>query len=157
MSVDAAIRRLKMLPIALLGLAALGACAAPASDEAVADPNAAEPHVAALSAAFEEAWNNDNPAALTAMNAPDPVSYTNGVQDTLSIEEFITGTKQMYPDGRVQVQDAFAVGDRIITHWTWSATAAPSRVEATLQGLRALGFVAGGSRAPALDSRVRAR
>ena len=131
---DVAVRRELgwILSVLIMGIAA--ACAAPATEDAAQTDATADANVAAARRLLEEPWNNNNMAVLTELHAPDMVSYSNGVRDTLTAEAFIQATKAQYPDGRVQVVESFGTGDRVVTHWTYTATASPATNQGTIHG-----------------------
>lgn len=103
---------------ALVSFAAvLAACANTPSTTAMADQNAK-----VARRAVEEFWIQKNFANADEFYAPDHVSYTNGVKDTISGVAFVKQTMKDYPDFKVAIEDVVATADRAVITWTFSAT-----------------------------------
>jgi hypothetical protein len=132
---DVAVRTQHAWLIGTVAVCLAGCAGQTAEDGAAGADSAVEANVAAARRLAEEPWNNNNLAVLQELEAPGVASHTNGVRDTLTSQAFIEATKQQYPDGRLQVVDAFGVGDKVVQHWTWTGTAAPSANQATIHGV----------------------
>lgn len=105
--------------VAVAGLVATGCANAPATSDA---ETAGAANVALVQAATEAMWNQHDAAAATASHAPDFVSYTNGVRDSISGGEFLEATLQEWSDVSLTIDEIFPAGaDRVVVRWTFHA------------------------------------
>ena len=76
----------------------------------------------AVSRRFHEAIGKGNAPAVRAESAPDFVARFPGVpgsMDADGFEQVVNAFAVGFPDSRFNLDDEFAVGDRVVARWTW--------------------------------------
>lgn len=78
----------------------------------------------ALSRRFHTAIGEGNTQALQGVFAPNYVAHFPGIPNPLDAEAFnqlVTAFSTGFPQSHFDVDDEFAVGDKVVTRWTWNA------------------------------------
>jgi predicted ester cyclase len=75
--------------------------------------------------AYVHAWNTGKLDTLSAICDPQVVAYvgtTSAYRGLDSLKRFITGTRTMYPDFKVTVEEELYVGNHAVTRWIITGT-----------------------------------
>ncbi|MEK6756634.1 MAG: ester cyclase [Bacteroidota bacterium] len=74
---------------------------------------------------YVHAWNKGNLDTLNAICDPQVAAYvgmTSAYRGLDSLKRFIAGTRTMYPDFKVTVEEELYVGNHAVTRWTITGT-----------------------------------
>jgi steroid delta-isomerase-like uncharacterized protein len=107
----------------------------------------------AISRRFHTAIGKGNTQALQEEFAPNYVAHFPGLPDRLDAEEFnqiVTAFSTGFPESHFDFDDEFAVGDKVVTRWTWNAVhkgefqgLPPTGKQVTMTGITILHIVGG--------------
>jgi len=85
---------------------------------------------------LEEIWNKGNLAVVDEILTPDFVQHAPGrdVKGLEAFKQYVMAFRTAFPDFHFTIEDQFAEGEKVVTHWTATGTH-----EGELMGIAATG------------------
>ena len=71
---------------------------------------------------FEEGWNKHNPDIIDKYFAANFVNHAGNTNNVDELKQFVTSGLTAFPDVHFTADDQIAVGDKVVTRWTFTAT-----------------------------------